>query len=898
MHSFLASVVDDIFSKFNSFEDVVFVLPSNRSIRTTRKILAQKLNAPIFSPRMVSVEQLMTQISGLSSLSEIEQQLELYTVYQTLNAKEQDTFSGFRAWSNMALGDFNEIDRYLVNPQKLFNHVVAIERIKNWNPNTEQTTLILNYTEFSKKLAELYSTFKRKLLTKENASQGLHYRIASDKIEQFAIENSHIKFLFIGLNALNEAEKLIIDQLLQHSNSQIYWDLDQHFYRDSIHEAGYFIRKNHTFFAKHADQQNLKSNRGYLEKHHISITGTPKNNSQAQLVGKILRNIHNTEKPIALVLADETLLPLVLNALPKNIEAYNVSMGYPLNLTQTAKFLISVLRLNQNQTEKGYYHKDILSFLSLSTTNQLIEKSLISSFTKNIKSDNIIYIKPRELKEELGEGNPTLLFLDSPKPKTFISTVFEILQILSNKTNTSLLEKEAISQFHQFFSDYESNLEPYVFLNQFKSLESLLIDFINKGKINFKGNPDQGLQIMGLLETRALDFETVIMTSLNEGILPAGKSVNSFIPYDIKKEYDLPTVKEKDAIYAYHFYRLLQGAKNVYLTYNTEPDILNTGEPSRFIHQIITDPKLKPFVSHQFGAPKLKYQHSKKKIIRKTPLLHQELIEKVQSGLSPSSLSNYIKNPYVFYKKHILKINESEDVDESIAYNVLGTIVHDSLESLYKSLPKGLLNPKDLNLIISQIESHVLFQFEKHYNKKSIFEGKNLIVYNVIQKYVSSVIEKDKTMAEKSNFKIVALEETLNAPIKLDSLAISAKIKGKLDRIDKVDGKTRIIDYKTGNVSESGITIDAIESLFSEAKYSPSFQLMCYVLMKKKAGITVDEAGILPIKKPSQGLLLLKAQKGMENPCSDIVLDTFESRLKLLYEEILNPDIPFEDTGE
>ncbi|NKI31366.1 PD-(D/E)XK nuclease family protein [Croceivirga thetidis] len=898
MQSFLNRVIDDILLEYKTLEHTVFILPSNRSIRALKKLLANKYQTPIFSPAMLSVEQFIKEVSGLETADELEQQFVLFDLYKSLNPEENDTFSVFSGWSNTILGDFNEIDRYLIAHEKLYGYLEAIERIKNWNPNNVPTKLIKEYAKFSAKASQLYEKYRKELIDQKKGSQGIQYCVASEKISEFVSSNTEKSFFIIGLNALNEAEKYIFNFLLEHTNSKIYWDLDDHFRSDSIHEAGYFYRKNRNYFIKNAAKQLLCSTNDYLKKQHISIIGAPKNTAQAQYVGKLLEEIDINTKPVALVLADETLLPLLLNSIPPHIKNLNVSMGYPLQLSIIIKFVESILKLKKSLNEKGYPYQEVLNFLSMPTTGVFVSDGKCSALSKNIKKHNLIYIDAPSFKDFLSDPTFEFLFVDNLKASEFIQSIREILKIVSNKKDLSSIEKEAISQLENFLIGYYDSITAYPFLEDINSFELVLNSFISKGKLNFRGNPDKGLQVMGVLETRALDFETVIVTSLNEGILPAGKAVNSFIPYDVKKEFGLPTVKEKDAIYTYHFYRLLQRAKNVYLTYNTEPDVLNGGQPSRFIHQLLADPNLEPFITHKLVSPKFNYKKKQANQISKTPLLLSELAKKLENGLSPSSLSVYIKNPYQFYKRHILKIGESENVDENVAYNILGTIVHDSLESIYKLLPKKSLQEEDFTNLLPFVESHILSHFQKHYDKSAIYQGKNLILYNVLIKYIQSVIKRDKVIALSHDFKILSLEESLIATISESNANTPFVLKGKLDRIDEIDGTLRIIDYKTGTVNTSGLKIDAIEPLFSEPKYSQAFQLLCYVLLKRKNGTVLNEAGILAVKKPNEKIHLLTRAKEFEHPCSDIVIDQFEERLNLLYEEILNPEIPFIDTGE
>lgn len=892
--SFLIGVIDEVFRKYSDIGSLAFILPNNRSIRLCKKLVAQKLKAPIFSPHFFSVEQFIQLISAIKPIDEQRQQIELYTVYKSLKTEQTESFAQFLSWCNTALGDFNEIDRYLVESKKVFTILEEIGKIQEWNPSGNATKLMTEYTLFTKRLGLLYADFQNALLNKAIGPQGLQYRVAAQKVEQFVANNPNTKYVFVGLNALNKAEKNIIGYLLDHTQSHIFWDVDEYFYNDKIHDASYFLHQNESYFSKQANNQTISLSNNYLKKEKISIVGTPKNTAQAQYVGQLLEEIYDESKAIAMVLADESLLPLILNAIPEHIKDFNVSMGYPLHLTQSATFFISFFKLEQNKTKRGYHRKDVIDFLSLYFCHKLVKEEKKQQLQEVIHKNNLVYVSKEVLQNCLYGSPIQLLFKNDKKPSELIPHILELLQKLNE---ISMIEKEAISQTTSFLLSYENETKQHDFLDNLESFQLKLIDFLSKNKVNFKGNPDKGLQIMGLLESRALDFETIIVTSMNEGILPAGKSVNSFIPYDVKKELGLPAVKEKDAIYSYHFYRLLQRAKNVHLTYNTEPDVLNGGEPSRFIYQILADPNLKFCIEEKIAKPRFEYSALKPISIFKTDRLLADLNEIVQNGLSPSSLSDYIKNPYTFYKKNVLKIRETEEVDENMAYNVLGTIIHDSIEALYQPLCNRFLKENDLENVLSRVEEVVLFQFQKHYAKAAIFQGKNLIIYHVIIKYVSSVVQKDRELARTKTLKILEQEESLSVGLRLENSNNKAILKGKIDRVDELNDITRIIDYKTGKVEKNTLKIDTLNPLFNDPKYNQAFQLLCYALMKKKKGTPVNQVGILAIKKTKDNVYILQGKNGLQNPCSDDLLNEFETKLIRLYEEILNPDIPFTDSG-
>jgi len=406
---------------------------------------------------------------------------------------------------------------------------------------------------------------------------------------------------------------------------------------------------------------------------------------------------------------------------------------------------------------------------------------------------------------------------------------------------------------------------------------------------------------MGMLETRTLDFDTVIVTSVNEGILPAGKTNNSFIPYDVKKEFDMPTFKDKDAVYTYHFYRLLQRAKNSYLTYNTEPDVLEGGEKSRFINQLLTDENINPYIKHQIATPKIPIKKSVEKKVAKTALLLEQLKTMANSGFSPSSLTNYITNPYTFYKQNVLKIQEVAKVEETIAPNTFGTIVHDVLEELYTPLIGQTLTEKSLLEIKNSAERIVQKHFLKTYSDSTIDKGQNLIIFKVILKYILSTIDYEIKQITNHDIRIIGLEQNLQVTLNLPELGFPIRMKGKLDRVEYRNGEIHIIDYKTGNVTLSELEISSFTDLITTDKKTKAFQLLCYALMYHSIAQNQNiRASILPIKKINSGLLDFCIKEGSRpltknKSIDDSVLQEFEKILTQLILEIFDPETPFQD---
>ena len=404
---------------------------------------------------------------------------------------------------------------------------------------------------------------------------------------------------------------------------------------------------------------------------------------------------------------------------------------------------------------------------------------------------------------------------------------------------------------------------------------------------------------MGMLESRNLDFETVIITSVNEGILPSGKSNNSFIPFDLKNILGLPTFKEKDAVYTYHFYRLLQRAKNIYILYNTEPDVLEGGEKSRLISQLLTDPNKERDIISKVATPAIEPVVHTLSSFKKDAGLMQLIQNHAKKGFSPTSLSNYIRNPIDFYKRNLLRIDNTLAVEETIAANTFGTIVHDTLEDMYKPFLGNYLTVEGLKAAKATIENLVKKHFAKSYMDGDISRGRNLIAYNVILRYLENYLDAEIIEAKNHQIKIVGVEENLNIQLNIPEIDFPVILKGKLDRIDEKDGMLRIIDYKTGKVESKNVEIIDWSDIATEYDFSKAFQLLCYAVMyNDKNPIKTIQSGIISFKNLNSGLLKFatKDKPGSwakkEHNITQETLSQFNEELKKLILEICNPEIP------
>ena len=907
MQNFLEQVLYQLHHSSYTLEKLTFVVPSKRAVTFLKKHLSSNIEAPIFSPTMYSIEDFVMEIANLNYATTTELLFELYVSYNTTTSGQKDDFHSFLKWGQTLLQDFNEINRHLADEQDLFSYLSSIQKLKHWGIADKKTELISNYIAFWNNLPAIYNEFNKRLLNRQTGYQGLVYRQAYKCIDSYININKENTFIFIGFNALNKAESQIIQKFLSNGNADIYFDIDNYFLEENIHAAGYFIRnykKNWTYL-KNTALKGVSEN--YKQEKSIQIIGVPKSVSQAKYTGALLKKLYakNNLSNTALVLADENLLNPILNVIPKEISSANITMGLTFTKSPLASFFENIFELHSNKSENGFFYKDVLRLLSNPYASILFSDNLID-YSKKLKNkihkNNWIFLKLERIFLAIQNENPlySKFFADSIDTSSLLKLLQDIIEQLKQKINKekSSYDLEELYHYYKICNQISKYLSIHSFILNNKSLKALFFELLNQEKLDFEGDPVQGLQIMGMLETRVLDFETVIITSVNEGILPSGKSNNSFIPYDVKVEFGLPTYKDKDAIFTYHFYRLIQRAKNIYLLYNTEPDVLEGGEKSRFITQLLTDENINQFVSHIIASPTVKSNSKKDNSVQKTSSLIYELKLLAAKGFSPTSLTNYIKNPLHFYKRNILKIDAVKEVEESIALNTFGTIIHDSLEDFYRPLINKQLSSAMLLRLKEEIPVVIKQNYLKSHVGADLTKGKNLIIYNVIKKYIENFIKTEEEQLKNHQIKIIAIEQNLEIELDFPELDFPILLKGKIDRVDEIDGQLRIIDYKTGNVTSNEVEIIDWDSIIKEEKYNKAFQLLCYALMYSNNTIKPSfEAGIIPIKKLSAGILrfaIKQSARGQKNhQINSKVLSDFELQLKHLILEIFNPKIPF-----
>ncbi|WP_029033116.1 PD-(D/E)XK nuclease family protein [Salinimicrobium terrae] len=909
MTSFIEQVLQELLSRKTNISETIFILPSKRAGAALLNRLSRLSSTPMFAPRVLSIEDFAEEIAGLKPIDNVTSLFEFYSAYLACTPKENcEGFETFSTWAQTLLYDFNEIDRYLVDYQSFFGYLGNIQEMNHWYLQEERTPLMENYLLFWNKLAEYYQTLQEQLEKKELAYQGMVYRRASEKITAYAAAASK-SFVFIGFNALNSAEQDIFQTLLAAGKAEVYWDVDEVFLKDEQHDVSLFLRNYMKSWPYYKDNELKIISQSYNSAKNIKMVGVPKNIGQAKYVGELLSKLSPGElQQTAVVLGDESLLLPVLNSLPPNVGEVNITMGFALQNAPITFLFEHLLKMHTIQGNGNYYYKDLMLVLSHPLVQQ-VTRGYSRKMLENIRNENLVYLNEKDILASVPNELKRLFKICfgnwDNDPKIALEALQELIMIFKDRLDKdrNKITLEFLYQLNLLVNQLSNLLQEYPYINTIKILFSIYKDLLSSKAVDFRGKPFSGLQLMGMLESRVLDFKNVILTSVNEGVLPAGKSSNSFIPFDLKCAYKLPTYKEKDAVYTYHFYHLLQRAEHVNLLYNTESDRLNAGEKSRFLLQLEMEANKNHTIEKGNISPIVPPVSAKLKTVPKSAGMMEKIRERAAEGFSPSALTTYIRNPLDFYKQYVLGLKEREEVEETVAYNTLGTVVHDTLEEFYKNWVNEEISIQKLEPVLKGINAEIEKQFRDHYTKAPLDQGKNLLIFEVARRYVRNfLLSEINGLKEGNTLKILKIEEKLKTQIHIEELNFPVFLKGTVDRVDEFNGKLRIIDYKTGRVEQNKVEVVDWEEITSDYdRYSKPFQILTYALMMnaKEPLPPVSEAGIISFKNLKEGFLKFskKDKKGYgarkDTDVTEETLEEFKLQLKNLILEICDPEVPF-----
>lgn len=875
-NTFIAELAERILRENDGkLDEVTIVFPNRRAGLFFRQALSTMIQKPLWMPQVASMQDFVGQFSSLRQIDTLEAIFCLYEVYKT-HQKNDETFDQFFFWGEMILRDFEEIDQYLVNPGHLFTSIKTQKELDEefyfldeedkrtiqsfWSSFLPKTTKSQEaFLETWKILLPIYTEFKQLLEARGEAYGGMVYRMVAEQLtpEKGAAAR---KLYFAGFNALTFAEEKIIKHFVLEESAQVIWDLDDYFFSNPRQEAGFFLRAyaKDPVLGKTFPEELPKR---FEQPKSIEATGVSLEVGQTKALAELLTELsqQSTFNPqtTVVVLPKEHMLFPTLHAIPDGIDKVNITMGYPLKDTPVYSLLESVLVLQSMRKDSvlgtSFYYKPLVELLEHPLL-YVLEEERINELVKEIKGRNRITLYQEEL--QLKHPVFDLIF---QRPNNAFDYLMAILKHLYDtwKDKQHDLELEFISRFYlhvgqlnHMMGERTKDLSYDFLIKLFRRLARTL-------KIPFTGEPLNGLQVMGILETRNLDFENVFILNMNEDSWPAAPRRGSFIPYNIRKAFDLPVFDHQDAIYAYLFYRLLQRAKKVHFFYNTVAEFNVNGELSRLVQQLEVESGYE--IKKRILASPIKTQAPQSITIQKSPVIMGKMERYLEgfdgsrdnrpSAFTPSAINTYLDCRLKFYFKYVEKLYEPDVVQEEMDPMVFGNILHDSMELLYKDFIKrekrDIVYQHDFFGIKGGVSGAINQAFIKHYGikneKKFKLEGRSIIAADILRKFIDKILDYDEQYAP---FKVIGLEANsrdgyvLSFPILADGKAREVKLKGIIDRIDIKEGKVRVIDYKTGRDEKSFANLISLTDREDNRRNKAVFQVFfySYLFMKKYEG--------------------------------------------------------------
>ena len=942
MESFLKLVAADLYKHTEgNLAHTAVVFPNKRAGLFFNEYLAQESESPIWSPAYVSISELFRSLSPWEVGDPVKLVCELYKIFRR-ETQSTETLDDFYFWGEMLISDFDDADKNRVDTDKLFSNLQDLrnimddytfiddeqeEAIRQFFQNfsiERRTALKERFISLWDVLGNIYKGFRESLASQNIAYEGMMYRHV---IEHLNVDKlPYEKYVFVGFNVLNKVEHTLFTQLKDAGKAVFYWDYDEFYMKENrqavTHEAGEFIRRNLRDFPSPLSGELFKNLSKPKEVHYIASSTE---NAQARYLPQWIRNNLTTpEKETAVVLCNEALLQPVLHSLPAEVKHVNITMGFPLSQTPVYSFLIALLELHThgfNFKSGRYTFQSVVTLLKHPYTRQLTGQAEL--LEKELTRNNRFYPLPGELgKDEF----LTQLFTPLSGNLNLCIRLSETLQQVASIYQANTSGTEDTDAFNQLYR--ESLFKAYTTINRFRTLieedeltvqsetfRRLLVKVLSATNIPFHGEPAIGMQVMGVLETRNLDFRHLVLLSVNEGQLPKSGGDSSFIPYNLRKAFGMTTIEHKIAVYAYYFYRLLQRAERITLMYNTSSDGLNRGEWSRFMLQFLIE--WPHPITRQFLEAGQSPQGTSSITVEKTP----DVMRRMQSlfdvranpkaKFSPSALNYYLDCPLKFYYRYVAGLSAPDEVSAEIDSATFGSIFHYAAEHIYKDLTTHgkVINKEALEALLRnevKLQDYVDTAFKKLFfnvpqNEKPEYNGVQLINSAVIARYLKQLLQNDLRYAP---FTFIASEMEVDEPIDIQTPkgVIKSRIGGIIDRMDSKDGTLRIVDYKTGGDAD---TPPHVESLFIPDKKRSNyvFQTFLYaaIMCRKQPTMKIAPA-LLYIHRAATETYSPVIQMGESRKPKEAVEDfskyekEYRERLQGLLEEIFNPEKSFTQT--
>ena len=904
-------------------EKLTIVLPSERAKKYIAASLYDVYQKPIFAPKMITMDQWIKSYSDANVIDQTRALIKLFEVQLKEAKTEVDkSFDEFMTWGMTLLSDFNEIDRYLLNAKQVFRNLADIKEIENWSFGDQDLTKSQKrFMEFWDRLPGYYYALNEALDKSNHCYAGKAFRELTNHLEKLFEEDKKSVFLFAGFNALSAAELSIIKQLDKMGRAHVLIDADAYYFDDKVHEAGRFLRDLKAELGGRSLTQIQNTLR--TKEMNVRIISCAQKTGQAKVAATILSDLPQNEiDQTLLLLADESLINAVIKNLPSNIGKANITLGLPIRSTAVKTWVELIFSIQENARRfktKALYFYDLQAFWSHPFVLESLsesEKHQLVLTERNLIKNNVIFVKQENL--NIGDTAQKLLSLLTTNWDSWLTALKSIRsmnqEIYRALSQTAEFEKAIIESFDKSLIDFENILTEGIPEMGIKSFKQLFHQHWSKQSIAYHGNPLDGLQIMGLLETRALDFKRIIAVGMNEGNLPPTNPIQTMIPMDLRKYLGLPTPREKQGLFAHHFYRLLHHCEDLVVTYSSADDAFGSNEPSRYLMQLeleLSRLNKNVHLSKEIYSIKTEQAIAKKEI-PKTPEILQRLDELFAQSTSASMLKKFTSCPLDFYFRYIMDFGEAEDIEEDIEHSTFGTFIHDTLEELYtpfarfdkegnaKSPAPRNITSLDIDSMMKQFPVILEQKFREHFNndERSFKQGKNLLSFKMAKELTKRFLKSEKAFLEEQTEPVFieSLEREYVSTIEVAVFGEKKKVRlrGFIDRIDSIGDRVRIIDYKTGKVQAADVKFltRSKENLLTKSMQSKKhvLQLLMYAYMYRDQHNVVSEPSIISFVSGKNQPFALEINKGTS---LDEVLDDFPAAIGEFLEEIYDQDAPF-----
>ncbi len=922
--TFTDQIAEYIHEQNLDLKHLTIVLPSERAKKYIAASLFKTYQKPILAPEMITIDRWIRNLSDKTVIDKTRVLVKLFKVQlENLTNDKDKSFDEFMSWGTILLSDYDEIDRYLLSSEQVFKNLADIKEIENWSFGDETLSEgQKRFMEFWDRLPDYYKRLNE-VLDKENSCyMGKAYRFLSENLDVVFKADKERHFLFAGFNALSPAEMSIMKQLERMGRAHILINADNYYLDNPSHEAGRFLRD----FKKELDMKELPFVEDNLKNStkHIEIIECAQQTGQVKVAATILEEFSKEEIDETLVLlADESLIAPLLRNLPKKIGQANITLGLPLKNTSLRTWVDLIFSIQENKTRfksEAIYIHDLQKMWNhpfLTAVLKKEEKGAITQLETELIRKNSIFQTVTKIK--IGAVPDAILAQLTQNwagnweiAMQAIRSLNELL--FSNLSDEDAFEKAIVQGFDQALLDFENLVKEGLPVMSLKSFRHLFQQHWNTKSIAYHGNPLDGLQIMGLLETRLLDFKKIIVLGLNEGKMPPTNPIQTMIPMDLRGYFNLPTPRDKQGLFAHHFYRLLHHCTDMWVTYTSAQESIGSNEASRYLLQLELElSRINPQITigkQFYTIPNETSETESVQEINKTDEILKRIDDMFDKSVSASTLNKYLSCPLDFYYRYVMEFGEENEIEEEVESNTFGTFIHNVLEEMYTPFARhdkqGVLKaakPKnltsmDIDKMLKQYEGLITKEFLNYFNedKDAFSSGKNLLSYQMALELTKRILEQEKKFiaAQTEMVFIEYLELELKADMEIEVFGEkkTLRFKGFIDRIDSIGGKIRIIDYKSGKVKEDDVVVKKINEdlikTFSGTKHALQLALYCY-LYRENYGELPAEASIYSLINIKDGTFPLSSKTSSVEE----LINLFPDFVAQLCEQIYDKELPF-----